>query len=144
MKDTHNSPIRASYGCLSWLSSLAEVLPSNSLHCVQYHVMLYRDKSRLYSTMKPPPEMDSLDSKWWINDKCQWKFRYVFSCEWRWDMVFIETISHNKHSITWFIRSYHQISNIRHTFVGNQIVDHSDVVGASPVGAAPTTSSLST
>ena len=35
---------------------------------------------------------------------------------------------------------YRQISNIRHTFVGNWIVDHSDVVGASPVGAAPTTS----
>ena len=28
--------------------------------------------------------------------------------------------------------------------VGNKIVDHSDVVGASPVGAAPTTSSFST
>ena len=27
--------------------------------------------------------------------------------------------------------------------MGNKIVDHSDVVGASPVGAAPTTSSLS-
>ena len=32
----------------------------------------------------------------------------------------------------------------KHTFVGNEIDDHSDVVGASPVGAAPTTSSLST
>ena len=30
------------------------------------------------------------------------------------------------------------------TLVGNKIVDHSDVVGASPVGTAPTTSSLST
>ena len=28
----------------------------------------------------------------------------------------------------------------RRTLVGNKIVDHSDVVGASPVGAAPTTS----
>ena len=28
-----------------------------------------------------------------------------------------------------------QISNIRHTLVGNKIVDHSDVVGASPVGS---------
>ena len=37
---------------------------------------------------------------------------------------------------------YRQISNIRRTFVGNQVVDHSDVVGASPVGAAPTTSSF--
>ena len=35
-------------------------------------------------------------------------------------------------------------SNINHTLVGNEIVDHSDVVGASPVGAATTTSSFST
>ena len=39
---------------------------------------------------------------------------------------------------------YRKISNIRRTLVGNKIVDHSDVVGASPVGAAPTTSSFST
>ena len=39
---------------------------------------------------------------------------------------------------------YHKTSNIRRTLVGNKIVDHSDVVGASPVGAAPTTSSFST
>ena len=38
---------------------------------------------------------------------------------------------------------YRQVSNIRRT-LGNKIVDHSDVVGASPVGAAPTTSSFST
>ena len=37
-----------------------------------------------------------------------------------------------------------QTSNIRCTSVGNIIVDLSDVVGASPVGAAPTTSSFST
>ena len=42
------------------------------------------------------------------------------------------------------ISKYRKISNIRHTFIGNEIVDHSDVVGASPVGAAPTTSSFST
>ena len=39
---------------------------------------------------------------------------------------------------------YRQVSNIRRTIEGYKIVDHSDVVGASPVGAAPTTSSLST
>ena len=39
---------------------------------------------------------------------------------------------------------YRQTSNIRRTLVGNKIVDHSDVVGASPVVAAPTTSSFST
>ena len=39
---------------------------------------------------------------------------------------------------------YRQVSNISRTWVGNEIFDHSDVVGASPVGAAPTTSSFST
>ena len=42
------------------------------------------------------------------------------------------------------IKDYRQVSNIRRTLVGNWTVDHSDVVGASPVGAAPTTSSFST
>ena len=41
-------------------------------------------------------------------------------------------------------KTYRQVSNIKRTLVGNNIVDHSDVVGASPVGAAPTTSSFST
>ena len=35
-------------------------------------------------------------------------------------------------------------SNIRRTLIGNKITDTSDVVGAPPVGAAPTTSSFST
>ena len=39
---------------------------------------------------------------------------------------------------------YRQVFNIRRTLVGNKIVNNSDVVGASPVGAAPTTSELST
>ena len=38
--------------------------------------------------------------------------------------------------------SFRKTSNIRHTLVGNKTVDHSDVVGASPVGADPTTSSF--
>ena len=41
-------------------------------------------------------------------------------------------------------RIYRKTSNINHTLVGNEIVDNSDVVGASPVGTAPTTSSFST
>ena len=40
--------------------------------------------------------------------------------------------------------TYRKTSNIRRTLRGNKIVDHSNVVGASPVGAAPTTSSFST
>ena len=40
--------------------------------------------------------------------------------------------------------NYRKTLDIRRTLGGNKIVDHSDVVGASPVGAAPTTSSFST
>ena len=43
-------------------------------------------------------------------------------------------------NITW----YRKTSNISRTLVGNIIVDNSDIVGASPVRAAPTTSSFST
>ena len=39
---------------------------------------------------------------------------------------------------------YRKVSNISGTLVGNEIVDHSEVVGVSPVGAAPTTSLFST
>ena len=39
---------------------------------------------------------------------------------------------------------YRKTSNISRTLAGYKIVDNSDVVGASPVGAAPTTSSFST
>ena len=45
------------------------------------------------------------------------------------------------HQIT---TDYRQVSNIRRTWVSNWIVDHSDAVGAPPVGAAPTISSFST
>ena len=40
--------------------------------------------------------------------------------------------------------TYRKTFDIRRTLVGNKLVDHSDVVGASPVGAAQTTSSFST
>ena len=43
-----------------------------------------------------------------------------------------------------FNNNYRKTSNISRILVGNKIVDNSDVVGASPVGAAPTTSSFST
>ena len=33
---------------------------------------------------------------------------------------------------------HRQTFNMRHTLVGNTLVDHADVVGVSPVGAAPT------
>ena len=39
---------------------------------------------------------------------------------------------------------YCETTDISRTLVGNKIVDHSDVVGTLPVGAAPTKSSFST
>ena len=48
----------------------------------------------------------------------------------------------NDSLVKWCI--YRQVSNKRRTLVSNYIVDYSDVIGASPVGAAPTPSSLST
>ena len=39
---------------------------------------------------------------------------------------------------------HNQTYIISGTLVGNKIVDHTDVAGVSPVGAAPTTSSSST
>ena len=45
-----------------------------------------------------------------------------------------------------FIHSgnYRRTSNISRTLVGHKIVDNSDVVGASPIVSASTTSSFST
>ena len=55
-----------------------------------------------------------------------------------WSKIYVWTTwVRNVHS-----KEYRQTSNITRALV--LIVDHSDVVGASPVGAAPTTSSFST
>ena len=50
------------------------------------------------------------------------------------------------YAATRFNGKYRQVSNIRRIYVGNSyiIVDDSDVGGAWPVGAAPTSSSFST
>ena len=44
----------------------------------------------------------------------------------------------------WLPETFRQTSNISHILIGNKLFDYSDVIGASPVGAAPTTSSFST
>ena len=55
------------------------------------------------------------------------------------------------HDVVWIVHvlmtlsphlnfDYCQITNIRHTLASNTIVHHSDIVGASPFGAAPTAS----
>ena len=43
-----------------------------------------------------------------------------------------------------WIEKRRPISNTRRTLVGNYIADHPDIVGASLVGTAPTSSSFST
>ena len=50
---------------------------------------------------------------------------------------------HWRKTSVWLNFVYCQISNIRYTLVGNTFVDHSDIVGASPVGTAQTASSFS-
>ena len=52
------------------------------------------------------------------------------------DDIFCETVGLSK--------LYRQTFNISRIVVGNKIVDHSDVVAASPVDPAPTTSSFPT
>ena len=42
------------------------------------------------------------------------------------------------------VHNYRHTCDIRRTWLGNDIFDHTDVVGASPVGFAATTSSFST
>ena len=39
---------------------------------------------------------------------------------------------------------YCETSNVNHTLIGNKVIDYSDVVGALPVGTAPTTYTVST
>ena len=60
---------------------------------------------------------------------------------WVCSSFFVTTISALFHHGNY---DYRKTFNIRRTFVGNKIVDHSDAVGAAPVGAAPITSSFST
>ena len=59
------------------------------------------------------------------------------------ELIFMATRHHRNDLIT-VNKDDRKTSSISHTLVGNEFVDNSDVVGASPVGAAPTTSSFST
>ena len=64
--------------------------------------------------------------------------KYYFVVLWI-GVVTVSVLSNLRNQFT-----YRHTSNIRRTFLGNQIVDHSDVVGASPAGVAPTTFSFAT
>ena len=70
-----------------------------------------------------------------IKMNCQSKEKYFWLDFW---------IKTNQSAGNTFQTEYRKTSDIRRTLEDSDIVDHSDVVGASPVGAAPTTSSFST
>ena len=64
-------------------------------------------------------------------------------------LYYIGTTSKRSANIQWYTtvagyNVYSHNSNINRTLVANKLFYHSDVDGASPVGAAPTTSSFST
>ena len=75
---------------------------------------------------------------------------WKYSLTWWWPFLFnvftgrITTLRPQQNGRNFADNNYHKTSNISRTLVGNKIDDNSDVVGASPVGAAPTTSSFST
>ena len=90
----------------------------------------------------------TLQMEFWINIFV-WKLLYVSTfllqngALWDlWDGFIVRLAEQQPWGLAHLI--YHKTSDIRRTLVGNKIVDHSDVVRASPVGAAPTTSSFST
>ena len=62
--------------------------------------------------------------------KCINKYYQILCLHWSW-----------VRNVFW---TYRKTSNISRTLVSNKIVDNSDAVGASPIGAAPTISSFST
>ena len=85
-----------------------------------------------------------LEMKWSIRWNHRWrqccltKIKTLTSVWiWQWMRVTLKAILTQK-------CQYRKTSNISRTLVGNIIVDNSDAAGASPVGAAPTTSSFST
>ena len=68
-----------------------------------------------------------------------WKF------DLKWGDYFLTHTTHGYYNdCTLKCMAYHKLSDIIRTLEGNKILDHSDVVRASPVDAAPTTSSSST
>ena len=89
-----------------------------------------------------PPALDHNELKLWLcwpNSMTSWIIMTLISVRiCLYDSLFGSVPKSRTNSI------YHYTSNISSTLVGNKIFDHSDVVGASPVGTAATTSSFST
>ena len=117
---------------------------------------------------------DSISYRWIPlikGESCRWSFDMIFSLLLVWTscwtncgfLLLIKTLCHYSNvtatrratiadttssfilsNAFWSANTYRQVSNTRRTLVDNWIIDHSDVVGASPVGATPTISSFFT
>ena len=72
------------------------------------------------------------------------KHDFVKTVPGKWQTLCVFCKTSLSHYTGFTVLNYRKTSNISRTLVGNKIVDNSDVVGASPVGAAPTTSSFLT
>ena len=91
--------------------------------------MRYNDPTRSYQSTKQPAIAVTI-----VTSSMMWNHTADVNLEIH---VYLSLLTNQK----W---EYRKTPNISRTLVGNKIVDNSDVVGASPVGAAPTTSSFST
>ena len=106
-----------------------------------------------------------------LNTSCSWKMTPVLSCVTNhtkklfelnvshphplscvhnstnyWITGYLITLNNKVHALGHLYYDgfiYHQTSSISRT-LGNKLADHTDTVGASPIGAAPSASSLST
>ena len=89
--------------------------------------MLYEISHEIYHGMK-------------LHMKFHMKYIFMWSFMWNCYKISLQ-VSNVKWNV--HIEIYRQTSNTSRTSVGDKTVDYADVVGASPVGTAPTTSSFS-
>ena len=131
---------------LPGLTQVDETNSGSTIHCLSYT-----------ANTTPVDALATLGPQW-VNDTGNnviiYIYRYVFffsACSFSTATatgacgmsVTLASVAGKRRKQTYCI-VYGQTSNIRHMLVSNKLVDHSDVVEASPVGAAPTTSSFST
>ena len=97
----------------------------NGIDCVApYQYRYWRGNAKILKyrgapSLKPTSETVRHVTDFWLWFRCQLLFMSCFP------------ICH----CVWYAKSCRQSTNIRRGLVGNEIADHSDVVGASPAGA---------
>ena len=88
------------------------------------------------------------ESNKWLHNQCKYQsWKHCVICRSHLQYILCENTRNGSYTILIrgnCITALGLPSNLSCTLVNNKIVDHSDVVGSLPVGAAPTTSSFST